>query len=129
MPLPTQAEVNAATRHIASFAGGAIVMFGLSTKVDPQTVQDIIMATGKLVSDLLVLAGLISPFTAAWYARRSATPDAQSKSLERTAAANALSPAAQKSILNAAGDVPGTEKVVNPRLSVDPATSNKVVAA
>ena len=126
MALPTQSEVNAATRHLASFAGGAIVAFGLSTKIDPQTVQNLITATGNLVNDGILIAGIVSPMVAAWYAKRSATPVAQAQAVQQAAAAGALPPAAQVAVLNAAGDVPGTQKVVNPSLAPDPATSPKV---
>lgn len=128
MQLPTQAEVNAATRHLASFAGGAILAFGLATKIDPQTVQNIITATGTLVNDAISLAGLVMPIVAAWYAQRSATPVAQASAVAAAAAAKTLPPDAQKLVLNAAGDVPGTQKVVNPTLAADPATSAKVTS-
>lgn len=83
MNLPTQAQINAATRHAASFAAGAIAMFGLSTKLDPNTVQQIINATGTLVNDAILLAGLISPFITAWYASKSATPKAQADAITK----------------------------------------------
>ena len=81
MKLPTSSEVNAATRHIATFAAGAIAMFGLSTKLDPNTVQAIITATGNLANDAILLAGLIGPMITAYYASRSATPKAQADAL------------------------------------------------
>jgi hypothetical protein len=124
--LPTQAEVNAATRHLASFAGGAILAFGLATKIDPQTVQSIITATGTLVNDAIALAGIVMPVVAAWYAQRSATPVAQAQAVAVAAANKTLPKEAQVAVLNAAGDVPGTQKVVNATLAMDPATSVKV---
>lgn len=84
MNLPTSAEVNAATRHIASFAAGAIAVFGLSTKLDPSTVQQIISATGTVVNDVILLAGLVGPIITAWYASKSATPAAQADSITKT---------------------------------------------
>lgn len=77
MQLPTQGQVNAAARNIASAIGGAVIMFGLSSKVDINTVNSIITATSTLVNDALVLAGIVGPILAAWYASRSANPNNQ----------------------------------------------------
>jgi hypothetical protein len=107
MELPTQAEVNAATRHIASFAGGLVVAFGLGTKINPDTLQSIINATGTLVQDGIALAGLLGPIIGAYYASRSAKPAAQAASLAATATGPA-SPAAveaQKGIIAATAAV------------------------
>ena len=81
MNLPSQDQVNAIARHVASFAGGAIVMFGLGTKVNPATVTAIVNATGTLVNDFVVLAGLVSPMVAAYFASRSASQTSQVKSV------------------------------------------------
>ena len=54
--------------------------------------------------------------------------DSSVKDVANAAAAKALSPGAQVALLNAATDVPGTQKVVNPMLSIDPATSSKVTS-
>ena len=126
MDLPTQAEVNAATRHFASFAGGVILALGLSSKIDPTTVQQIITAGGAAVNDVIVLVGLVTPIVAGWYARRSATPVAQAQAVAAAAAAQTLPKEAQVAVVNAASNVPGTERVVNPTLAADPATSTKV---
>ena len=84
MNLPTQAEVNAATRHIGSFVGGVILAFGISTKVDPNTIQQIIAATGTLVNDGIVLIGLVGPMVAAYFASKSANPKSQAESITKT---------------------------------------------
>lgn len=81
MNLPTPAQVNAAARHAASFAGGAILMFGLSTKINVDTVNQIIAATGTLVNDAVVLIGLLSPIVMAVIASRSASPASQAASI------------------------------------------------
>lgn len=83
MNLPTSAEVNAATRHAASFAAGAIAMFGLSTKLDPATVQNIITALGGLTNDAILLIGLVGPIVTSYFASKSAAPAAQAASLEK----------------------------------------------
>jgi hypothetical protein len=127
MWLPTQAQVNAATRHAASFAGGAILMFGLSTKIDPETVKNIINSLGTAVNDIVVIIGLVSPLIAGYFASKSASPVAQAQAVAATASTpGPQQKAAQVVILNAASEVPGTEKVVNPTFAPDPATSPKV---
>jgi len=75
--LPTQDQVNAAVRHVASFAGGMIVMFGLGTKINPDTLTAIINATGTLVNDAVTLIGLVSPIVMALYAGKSASQTSQ----------------------------------------------------
>lgn len=124
---PAPSQVNAATRHIASFAGGAILMFGLSTKFDPETVKAIINETGTVVNDLGLLVGLVTPLLAGYFASKSAGPVAQAKAAAVVASTpGPLQDAAKIAVLNAAAAVPGTEKVVNPTMAPDPATSSKV---
>lgn len=129
MELPTQAEINAATRHLASGAGGFILAFGLSSKISPDTVQAIINAAGDLVGNLVTIAGLITPVIAAYFAKKSASPVAQAQTVANLAAQQALPKAAQIAVLNAATDVPGTEKVVNKELAVEAATTPKVTVS
>lgn len=81
MQLPTQAQVNAAARHIASFAGGAIMVFGLSTKIDVNTVNQVIAATGTVVNDGILLVGLVGPLLAGYCASKSASPAAQAAAI------------------------------------------------
>lgn len=52
--------------------------------------------------------------------------DSSARDVASAAAAKTLSPAAQVSVLNAASDVPGTQRIVNPSMAPDPATSSKV---
>lgn len=84
MNLPSQAQVNAATRHAATFAAGAIAMFGLSTKIDPATVQQLIAATGTLVNDVVLIVGLAAPLITSYFASKSATPQAQAASIVKS---------------------------------------------
>lgn len=81
MKLPTQAEVNAVSRHVATFAAGAITVFGLSTKLDPNTIQQIIAATGNLVNDAILLIGIIAPLATSYFSSKSATPSAQAEAI------------------------------------------------
>ena len=125
MNLPTQAEVNAAARHAASFAGGAIVAFGLSTKIDPKTVQDLIAATGNLVNDGLTIAGIVMPVVAAWYAKRSATPAAQAAAL----AATATGPAGPAAVAAQTGIIAATAAVAaDPSIPTAPAAKAAIDA-
>jgi hypothetical protein len=82
MNLPTQLQVNAATRHAASFAAGAIAMFGLSTKIDPQTAVAIINSGGALVNDGVLFIGLVTPFVTSWRASRSASTPSQTAAVQ-----------------------------------------------
>lgn len=81
MWLPSQAQVNAFTRNVASGIGGAVLMFGLSTKVDIATVNSIISATGTVVNDIVVLIGVASPFIAGYFASKSASPTGQAAAI------------------------------------------------
>lgn len=54
--------------------------------------------------------------------------DSSAKDVQSAAASQTLSTAAQKAVLNAAGDVPGTLKVINPRFAPDAETSPKVTS-
>ena len=81
MNLPTQDQVNAVARHLVSFAGGAIVMFGLGSKIDAGTVNVIITTGGALVNNVITLVGVISPMVAAYFASKSASPASQAASV------------------------------------------------
>lgn len=93
MDLPSAAQVNAAARHVASFAGGAVVMFGLSSKINPDSLNAIINATGTLINDAIVLFGLISPLLAGYFASKSASPVAQAAAVAATGATVIAPPA------------------------------------
>ncbi len=81
MNLPSQAEVNAVTRHVATFAAGAITVFGLSTKLDPATIQQVIAATGSLVNDAILIIGLMAPLLTSYFSSKSANPAAQADAI------------------------------------------------
>jgi len=78
----------------------------------------------KIVAGLGVLGIIINSVGTAF-----SGIDSSVKDVSTAAAARTLSPDAQRAVLNAAGDVPGTQKVVNPLLSTDPATSAKVTSS
>lgn len=92
MWLPTQAQVNAATRNIASGVAGAVLMFGLSSKIDVNAVGRAIAAAGTVVNDVIVLIGLVSPLVAAYFASKSASPTAQAKAVTAAGAVVVASP-------------------------------------
>ncbi len=85
MWLPTQGQVNAATRHIASAISGGILVFGLSTKINPDTVNKIISAMGPIINDVVTLIGLVGPIIAGYYASKSASPTAQAAAVGSSA--------------------------------------------
>jgi hypothetical protein len=84
MWLPTQAQVNAATRNIASAAGGAVLMLGLSTKIDPAAVTALVNAMGEVVGSIVTVLGIIAPLWAAYHAAQSASAKAQAESITKT---------------------------------------------
>lgn len=86
MWLPTQAQVNAFSRNVASGIGGAVLMFGLSSKIDINTVNAVITAASTVVNDAVVLIGVVGPLIAGYYASRSASPTAQAVSVAATGA-------------------------------------------
>jgi hypothetical protein len=104
-------------------------MFGLSTKIDPATAQNIIAAMGTAINDILSLAGLVTPLVMGYLASRSASPASQIKSVQVIAdTGGPQAKDAQVAVLNAAASMPTTAKVVNPALAADAATSPKVTA-
>lgn len=72
MSLPTTSQVMSVTRHVATFAAGVIVMFGLSTKISPDQVTAIINMTGTLVNDLILLIGAVTPIIVTLYGAKAA---------------------------------------------------------
>lgn len=77
MPLPTTSQIASATRHVASFAGGAVAMFGLSKAIDPAKLQAAIEALGTLGQDLVTVIGLLTPIISGIIAWRSASLKSQ----------------------------------------------------
>jgi hypothetical protein len=59
-------------------------MFGLGTKINPDTVNAIITTSGALVNNVITLAGLISPIVAAYFAAKSASPASQAAAVARS---------------------------------------------
>jgi hypothetical protein len=86
MWLPTQAQVNAFTRHLASGAAGAVLVLGLGSKIDAAALTQAIAAAGTVVNDVVVLIGLATPLAAGLYASRTASPSAQSAAVGASAA-------------------------------------------
>jgi hypothetical protein len=132
MNLPTQAQVNAATRNIAAAAAGAIAMFGLSTKIDPATVIALINSLGTLTNDAIVVIGIVSPFVAAWYASRSARTDNQKQAVVASQPGSVVvetnSAAVAARVAQAISAIPEVNKVVASQAVADATPSEKVVA-
>lgn len=81
MWLPTQAQVSAFTRHLASVAGGAVLVLGLGSKIDTAALTQAIAAAGTIVNDIVVLVGVAAPLVAGLYASRTASPSSQAAAL------------------------------------------------
>lgn len=107
MNLPTKDQVNAVTRHIGSAVGGAILIFGLSSKIDPATATSIVNAIGPVINDIVVVIGIVGPLISAYYASRSASPSNQVAAVKAiaTGPASAVSVDAQKAIVEATSAV------------------------
>ena len=114
MNLPTQAQVEAAARHLASAAGGAILLFGLSTKFDPTAVGAVINASGTLVNDVIMLIGLVTPIIAGFYASKTASPTSQAAAVAATGAIVITTPAIAAAVPSA-NVVSATEMKVVPK--------------
>lgn len=119
MNLPTSNQVLAATRHVASFAAGAIAMFGLSTKINPDQVVALINSAGTAVNDIIVLIGLATPFITSYFAAHSASPTSQIKAVDAlpevvgvvtmpTAGGRALAQAAESPTVAVSGSAAAT---------------------
>jgi hypothetical protein len=130
MWLPSQDQVNAASRHAISVAGTAFVIFGLQAKgISLDQVKAAITALGSVVNDLIVLVGTLAPFYALLKAASTASHASQINAVQ--AIANTGGPdtkAAQIAMLNAAASIPSTARIVNPALAPEAATSAKVTA-
>jgi hypothetical protein len=81
MWLPTQAQVSAFTRHLASVAAGAGLVLGLGSKVDTAALTQAIAAAGTVVNDVVILITVATPIVAGLYASRTASPTAQAAAL------------------------------------------------
>ena len=116
MELSTQSQVLAATRNAASAAAGAILVFGLSSKIDPATATAIINSLGTVVSDVIVLVGLVTPVVTSLYAWWSASEKNQvaqalkSEPKVLVAAVQSL-PAAQVTVTDPKLATPGVQVV------------------
>jgi hypothetical protein len=85
MWLPTQAQVNAFTRHLASGTAGAVLILGLGSKIDTAALTQAIAAAGTVVNDVVVVIGLAAPLIAGLYAGKTASPQAQSAAMGASA--------------------------------------------
>ena len=78
MRLPTQSEVNAATRHVGTAVGVAITIFGLQAKgIDMSAVKVAIESMGTTVNALIQLIGAVGVVYGGIQALRSASPTNQ----------------------------------------------------
>lgn len=118
MWLPSQAQVNAFTRNVGSGIAGAALMFGVSSKIDINTINSIITATGTLVNDAVVLIGIAGPFVAGYFASRSASKTAQSATLG----------ADKTTIVNAAPGGTATITLTDPAMATAALTAQKNTA-
>lgn len=108
MWLPTQAQVDAASRHAISIAGTAIVIFGLQAKgVSLDQVKDVIGALGSTVNSIVVLLGALAPLYALLKASSTASPTSQIQAVKNIATGPASSTAvdAQAALIHATSTI------------------------
>lgn len=119
MRLPTQAEVNTATRYATTIAGTAIAIFGLQAKgITLDQVKDLIAALGDTANNVVIVIGMIAPF---WYAARgvaSSSPTAQAAAI----GANA------RTIVNATPDGKATVTILDPVMAAAAVEAQKNAA-
>ena len=82
MALPNQDQVNAVARNIASAIGGAVLIFGLSSKISPETITALANTLGDLINDLVTLIGLVSPLVMAYLAYKKSSQTSQVQSVQ-----------------------------------------------
>ena len=76
MNLPTADQVNSIARQLVTFSGGMIVMFGLSTKINIDTLTAVINASSGVINNIVTLIGIITPLVAAYFAAKAVGPTA-----------------------------------------------------
>ena len=82
MRLPTQAEVNTATRYASAVAGTAITIFGLQAKgITLDQVTGVISALGTVVNNGVIAIGMIASLYAAFRGVSSSSPTAQAAAI------------------------------------------------
>lgn len=116
MNLPSQGQVLAITRNVASAAAGGIAVFGLQSKIDPAQVTALINSLGTLVNDAILVIGIATPIVASYLAQRSASIEHQKQAImtaqPNTIIAEASSPAGAKAAASAASSVGDVNKVI-----------------
>lgn len=128
----TQGQVIAAGRHLLTFVAGGITVAASLHAITPTDAANATAALNQigtgvasLIAGITTLIGVASGLYAAW----SASPFSQIFAVKKMAdnPAQLVSKDAQVALVNAAASLPGTEKVVNPGLALDPATASNVV--
>lgn len=132
MDAPTQGQVIAAGRHLLTFVAGGIATAATLHVITPadatsatNALNQIGTGIASVIAGVTALIGVASGAYAAW----SASPFSQIFAVKKLAIdpTKVASKEAQVALVNAAAAVPGTEKIVNPTLALDPATANNVV--
>jgi len=86
MRLPTQSEVNAATRHVGTAVGVAVTIFGLQAKgVDMAAVKTVIESMGSTINTLIQLVAAIGVVYGGIQATRSASTSNQIAQVQQIA--------------------------------------------
>lgn len=133
----SKGQVVAAGRHLLTFVAGGITVAASLHAITPTDATNATAALNQIgtgiasvIAGVTTLIGVASGAYAAW----SASPFSQIFAVKKlaetptgTVVGAQISRSAQVALVNAAAAVPGTEKIVNPTLALDPATANNVV--
>lgn len=128
----TSSQWWAASRHYITFAFGILGGVGVLTVVQQHdamaAVDHIASGLTELATGIGTLITIAVPIINGWKAAHKASPTETIKTVAAIAAdpVAPMTTEAKVVLLNAAAEVPGTQKVVNPVLSSDPATNSKV---
>lgn len=136
-------KLYAAGRNYANYGMGFLTALGLSTAAENKDlmaafdqiyngVVQVVTGATNAWQILVAVFGPIITVVLAKFASNSASSQARIKAVEQiakdTTQKGEIKQSAAVTLLNAASEVPGTEKIVNPLLSSHEATSEKVVS-
>lgn len=108
MRLPTQSEVNAATRHVGTAVGVAVTIFGLQAKgIDMAAVKTVIESMGTTINTIIQLVAAIGVVYGGIQATRSASTSNQIAQVKQIATGEKSAEAvdAQKALIEATSAV------------------------
>lgn len=132
IPLPTKAQVDAASRHVITAAGVAVTIFGLQAKgVSMDNVTTLINSLGSTVNTLVQLIAAAGVLYGAVKAAHSASPSSQVANVQALAvdAKQPEAESAKQALIAATISLPEVQTIVTDQKTADAAPSESVVAS